>query len=146
MNNQIFPELLNIDLVWFIVFFTSFNNILVISWRSVYWWRKPEYPRENHKPVASHRQTLAHTVVWFSVYCHIHILLICLVCCVVFNITFNNYTYIVTVGFIGGCNRGKPPTCRKPLINFITYYYTSLIHVCIAKYVFPIGSFGPADL
>ena len=22
----------------------SFNNISVISWQSVYWWRKPEYP------------------------------------------------------------------------------------------------------
>ena len=24
----------------------TFNNISVISWRSVYWWRKPEYPEK----------------------------------------------------------------------------------------------------
>ena len=28
------------------VFNTTFNNISVISWRSVYWWRKPEYPEK----------------------------------------------------------------------------------------------------
>ena len=27
---------------WFLVSNTTFNNISVISWRSVYWWRKPE--------------------------------------------------------------------------------------------------------
>ena len=26
------------------VFNTTFNNISAISWRSVYWWRKQEYP------------------------------------------------------------------------------------------------------
>ena len=28
-----------------------------------YWWRKPEYPCENHQPVASHWQTWSHNVV-----------------------------------------------------------------------------------
>ena len=28
------------------VFNATFNNISVISWRSVYWWRKPEYPEK----------------------------------------------------------------------------------------------------
>jgi hypothetical protein len=28
-----------------------------------YWWRKLEYPRENHRPVASHWQTISHNVV-----------------------------------------------------------------------------------
>jgi hypothetical protein len=28
------------------VFKATFNNISVISWRSVYWWRKPEYPEK----------------------------------------------------------------------------------------------------
>jgi hypothetical protein len=46
---------------------------------------------------------------------------------------------VVFSGFLHQWNWGV-------LINIITYYYTSLIHVCIAKYVFPIGSFGPADL
>ena len=30
-------------LFWFIMFSATFNNISVISWRSVYWWRKLEY-------------------------------------------------------------------------------------------------------
>ena len=25
-----------------------------------YWWRKPEYPKEIHRPVTSHRQTSSH--------------------------------------------------------------------------------------
>jgi hypothetical protein len=29
------------------VFITTFNNISVILWRSVYWWRKPEYPEKS---------------------------------------------------------------------------------------------------
>jgi hypothetical protein len=32
--------------LWFMVFNTTFNNISVISWLSVYWWRKPEYPEK----------------------------------------------------------------------------------------------------
>jgi len=34
--------------VWFrfVVFNATFNNISVISWRSVYWWGKPEYPEK----------------------------------------------------------------------------------------------------
>ena len=28
-----------------------------------YWWRKPEDPEKNHRPVASHRQTSSHNVV-----------------------------------------------------------------------------------
>jgi len=32
---------------WFMVFNTTFNNILVISWRSdIYWWKKPEDPEK----------------------------------------------------------------------------------------------------
>jgi len=36
------------------VFNATFNNISVISWRSVFWWSKPRVPGENHRPVASH--------------------------------------------------------------------------------------------
>ena len=28
-----------------------------------YWWRKPDVPVENHRPVASYRQTASHNVV-----------------------------------------------------------------------------------
>jgi hypothetical protein len=35
------------------VFNTNFNDISVISWRSVYWWRKLEYP----EPAADAKST-----------------------------------------------------------------------------------------
>jgi hypothetical protein len=38
----------------------TFNNISVISWRSVL---LVEETGENHRPAASHRQTLSHNVV-----------------------------------------------------------------------------------
>ena len=44
------------------VFNATFNNISVISWRSVYWWRKSEYP-EKPPTCRSHWQTLSHKVV-----------------------------------------------------------------------------------
>ena len=34
--------------------YASFNNILVISWRSVLWEEETAVSRENHLPVASH--------------------------------------------------------------------------------------------
>ena len=42
------------------VFNATFNNILVISWRSVLF---VEATGENHVPVARHWQTLPHNVV-----------------------------------------------------------------------------------
>jgi hypothetical protein len=39
----------------------SFNNISVISWQSVL--LETGIPEKNHRPVASHRQTLSHNVV-----------------------------------------------------------------------------------
>ena len=42
------------------VFNTAFNNISVISWVSVL---LVEEHGENHRPVASHQQTLSHDVV-----------------------------------------------------------------------------------
>jgi hypothetical protein len=35
----------------------TFKNISVVSWRSLYWWRKTWVPRKNHRPVTSHWQT-----------------------------------------------------------------------------------------
>ena len=46
-------NVLGLDLDWCKVFNATFSNISVISWRSIYRWRKPEYG-ENHRPVASH--------------------------------------------------------------------------------------------
>ena len=48
---------------WFMVFDATFNNILVISWRSVLLVEETGVPAENHRPVASHCQTLSHNDV-----------------------------------------------------------------------------------
>jgi len=45
------------------VFNATFNNISVISWRSVLLMEKTGGPGENHRPVTSHWQTLSHNVV-----------------------------------------------------------------------------------
>ena len=45
------------------VFNATFNNISVISWWSVLLVEETGVPRENLRPVASHRQTLSHNVV-----------------------------------------------------------------------------------
>ena len=45
------------------VFNTTFNNISVISWRSVLLVEETGVPEENHRPAGSHRQTLSHNVV-----------------------------------------------------------------------------------
>ena len=47
----------------FMVFNATFNNISAISWRSVLLMRVTGVPGENHRPVASHWQTLSHNVV-----------------------------------------------------------------------------------
>ena len=39
---------------WFMVFNATFNNISVISWRSVLLVEETGVPGENHVPVASH--------------------------------------------------------------------------------------------
>jgi hypothetical protein len=45
------------------VFNTTFNNISVISWRSILLVEETEVPGKNHWPAASHWQTLSHNVV-----------------------------------------------------------------------------------
>ena len=50
-------------LVWFIVFYATFNNISVILWWSVLLVWETGVPGENHWPVASHWLTLSHKVV-----------------------------------------------------------------------------------
>jgi hypothetical protein len=41
----------------------TYNNISVISWRSVLLVEETGPPGENHRPTVSHSQTLSHTVV-----------------------------------------------------------------------------------
>ena len=45
------------------VFNATFNNISVISWRSVLLVEKTRVPGENHRPAASHLHTLSHNAV-----------------------------------------------------------------------------------
>jgi len=46
-----------------VVINATFSNISAISWRSVLFVEETRIPGENHRPVASHWQTLSHTVV-----------------------------------------------------------------------------------
>ena len=48
---------------WFMVFSVTFNNISVISWRSVLLVEETGIPGENQRPAASHWQTSSHNVV-----------------------------------------------------------------------------------
>jgi len=45
------------------VFSTTFNNISVISWRSILLVKETGVPGENPRPVANDWQTLSHNVV-----------------------------------------------------------------------------------
>jgi hypothetical protein len=45
------------------MFNASFDNIAVISWKSVLMVEETRVPKENHWPAASHWQTLSHSVV-----------------------------------------------------------------------------------
>ena len=49
--------------VCLMVFNATLNDISVISWRSVLLVEETGGPGENHRPVASHWQTLSHNVV-----------------------------------------------------------------------------------
>ena len=46
--------------VYLMVLNATFNNITCISWRSVLLREETGGPGENHRPVASHSQTLSH--------------------------------------------------------------------------------------
>ena len=45
------------------VFNATFNNISIISWRSLLLMEEARVPGENHRPAASYWQTLSHNVV-----------------------------------------------------------------------------------
>ena len=59
MSNTIVYE--NTNFGW--LFNTTFNNIPVISWRSVLLVEETGGPEENHQPVTSHWQILSHNAV-----------------------------------------------------------------------------------
>jgi hypothetical protein len=85
-------------LVWFMVLNATFNNISAISGWSVLLVEETGVPGENHRPVASHKHTLFHImlyrvekVLWDTVKRHYKTSK-----CLVFN---NN----IPVGFIAFC-------------------------------------------
>ena len=45
------------------VFYASFNNISIISWRLDLLVEETRVPGENHRSAASHRQAVSHNVV-----------------------------------------------------------------------------------
>jgi hypothetical protein len=55
--------LFNHNRVRVMVFIATSNNISVILWQSVLLVEEIGVPRENHRPAASHWQTLSHNVV-----------------------------------------------------------------------------------
>ena len=60
-----YPKLLwlwDLNRFWCMVFNATFNNISVISWRSVLLVEETGVTGENHRPVASNWQTLSHNV------------------------------------------------------------------------------------
>jgi hypothetical protein len=52
-----------IFVVMVMVFNATFNNISVLSWRSVLLVKETRVPGKNHRPVASHWQTVSHNIV-----------------------------------------------------------------------------------
>ena len=50
-------------MVFLIIGYATFNNISIISWRSVLLVKETGVLKEIHQPVASHWQTLSHNVV-----------------------------------------------------------------------------------
>jgi hypothetical protein len=57
---------ITVFVVCLMVFNTTFNNISVISWRSVLLVEEIREPEENHRPVASHWRTVSHNVVYLA--------------------------------------------------------------------------------
>jgi len=56
------------------VFNTTFNNVSVISWRSVLLVDEIGGPGENNRPVASHWQILSHNVISSTPHCVQHLI------------------------------------------------------------------------
>jgi hypothetical protein len=50
------------------VFNATFNNISVISWRSILLMEETGVPRENHRPAASHWPTSSHHIMLYRVH------------------------------------------------------------------------------
>ena len=110
INTILLNEIIgSLRLVLFMVLNASFNNISVISWGSVLL----VDPEKNHRPVASHWQTLEHNVVsstprheWdclrHEVKCHISRSTIPLCLWLSSNISICIFVYYLTLEFCWG--------------------------------------------
>ena len=76
------------------VFNATFNNISVISWRSILLVEEIRVPGENHRPAASYWQTLSHNVLSTSRLSGIRILLVIGTDCI--GINKSNYHTLTT--------------------------------------------------
>jgi hypothetical protein len=92
-------------------------NISVISWQSVLLVEETGGPWENHRPVASHWQTLSHNVV--------HLALIEIVLALTID---KNNAYILGIGWL--CSLSKNTQLLLHSFVFIFYKYVS----CFLKY------------
>jgi hypothetical protein len=61
-NNVLMPFITCTSTGWFMVLNTTFNNISVVSRRSVFLVEETGEPRENHWPAGGHWQTSSHNV------------------------------------------------------------------------------------
>jgi len=61
--SDLHQHLVTLRIGLFMVFNATFNNISLISWRSVLLMEETGVPRENQRLVTSHWQTLSHNVV-----------------------------------------------------------------------------------
>ena len=75
--------ILCVRFVLFYVVSLHFHNISVISWQSVLLVEGTGGPGENHRPVASHRQTLSHNVVHCMFCISLFVLFLLVIHCIV---------------------------------------------------------------
>ena len=120
------------------VFNATFNNISVISWRSVLLVEETEIPGENHRPAASHWQRSSQNVVsstprLFGLWTHI-MMSSCTFWCIgakniIIMILIYDYLYIMTLhshiysmkmqkfNIINVCKREHFPTMQSIFVN-----------------------------
>ena len=114
------------------VFNATFNNISVISWRSVLLVEETRGPRENHRPVISHWQTWSHNVVHIAlidIWTHTSVAIgtDCIDSCK------SNY-HTITATLASWINRkSRTMSCRQPqtimntVHNCLTWSFHSLV-------------------